>query len=104
MVDGYSEYTGCILDHNNNIVETINRLFDSSGEYSKSVNDLVVKYNINLSTIGNNKGLFMVSGNSLTAEKAVEKYKEDMDTQKRINDFLTPEMSENLIKLFKSKD
>lgn len=112
LVDGYPEATGLIVDKDYNILEIIDRIFDEkSGDYSQETKDKMAKHGIKGSTFGKNADYHIVStGNNerkpdvLTPEEAVKRFKEDIDTQKRISDFLTPEKTKEILDQFKKNE
>ncbi len=112
MVDGYPEKTGCIIDINNSIVQLFDRLFDQkTGEYTKEVEEAKKKFKIKGNLMGKKQDTYFVGEvdgrgipkKVLTPEDAVKDFKEQMDSEKRISDYLTPERTKELINIFKNK-
>jgi hypothetical protein len=103
IVDGYPESTGCVVNSDTNeIVSIIDRIFHvTTGEFSDEMLKSKEKYNLNLATLGENKDYFFASGTDITPEEAVEDYLEKLKVEKEISDFLTDDVVDELLKLFK---
>jgi len=103
FVNSYKEYTAIIVDSNNNIVDSIDLLFDK-GEYSKESIDKMSKYSIKGITIDENKDLYMFDNSeNISHEEALTLYMDSIETLKRVEEFLTPEKEQELLDLFKNR-
>jgi hypothetical protein len=104
-VDGYPESTGCVIDGHDQIVKTVDSVFDAkTGEFSDEMSSAVTEYGISTEMFGDNQGFFSVSLLDVTPDEAVEKYKDDRKQVKRIRDYMTSEREAELIALFNKKN
>ncbi len=98
------EKTAIIIDSNNQIVDSIDFLFEM-GEYSEEAKEKFKKYNISGRTIGSNKDHYMVGNEEdITEEDALQDYLDKKKIRKDVDDFLTPEKEEELINLFRKRN
>ena len=106
MVGEWPEYTGCIIDNKYKILEVIDLLFDQkTGEYTKEVEALLKKYNDpKHEHIHIKKDKMERPTETVDPEEAVKRLKEDKDSMKRINKFMTPEKQAEIIAMFNKKD
>lgn len=91
IVDRYPEKTAIIIDSNNQIVDSIDFLFEM-GEYSEEAKEKFKKYNISGRKIGSNKDHYMV-GNE-----------EDITKEDALQDYLDKEKIRKLINLFRKRN
>ncbi len=99
-IAGYPEYTGCIVDENNKIVDTIDFLF-TSGSYSKEMLEKQEKYELSMASFGPDQDHFTGLGLDITAGQAIEEYLQERAQEKRITEFLTPEKTQEILNSFK---
>ncbi len=110
-VNGWPESTGCVIDENFSVVDTIDMIFEK-GEFSPETIEKKIKYKIKGTTFGKTQDYWHVRNTNdygkitkvLTPEEACQIHKEECEMLDNISNFLTPEKGQELLNLLKPKN
>lgn len=106
LVDGWPESTGCIVSSNYKLMDTIDRIFNTSGEFSSEYLKLASKYKIK----SNHNDYHFIRNTDdyekiieeMTPVKAIRRFKKEQNDLRKVDKFLTPEKVAELKNLFKN--
>ena len=105
LVNGWPEFTGCIIDNKFKVLEPIDIVFGKGGEYSQSTNDVIKKYSAKgpeIVVTAKDKKDFPTE--EITPEEAAKRFKQDRDDVKKIKKFLTPEKTAEILAMFNKNE
>ena len=106
----YSRKIGCIFDVDYNLLDTIDNVFNRSGNWSDELINKCNKHGIlkikgeNYEVIANSTDTYPIVVDEMTPEEAILRIKNDDDDMKSLSDWITPEKEAELINLFKRKE